>query len=70
MKTTRNYTAFGTTIPAGSDAIDTDSCAVIVRYDETKGHCFDPKAKYMRPRHGLPIAVPRSYVENDETLPI
>lgn len=63
MKTTKTYTAFGVTIPAGSEAIDTESCAVMVRYDETKGHRFVPKAKYMRPRHGHPIAVPRFYVE-------
>jgi len=59
MQTTEEYTFAGITIPAWTECEDTESCAVIVRYDESKGCKFDTKSRYHKPAHGTPIAVPR-----------
>jgi hypothetical protein len=64
MTTKQQYTIFGTTIPAGIEVIDTESCAVLVRYDESKGFSFDKKNKlWAKPKHGHPIAIPRDWAE-------
>ena len=71
MKTQRPFRAFGIFIPAGYPLQDTDSCAVVARYDESKGCAFEKGCKlYVKPNHNTPVAVPRSYMERDEPEPL
>ena len=67
MKTIRHFRAFGIYIPAGTPAshISTDSCANMIRFDESKGMTFTPgKVPYTRPAPGHPIAVSLDYFES------
>ena len=56
---------FGITIPAGIEVIDTESCAVLVRYDESKGFSFDNSKNklWVKPEHNKLIAIPRRLAE-------
>jgi hypothetical protein len=60
-RTKRSYTIFGITIPEGTKVIDTESCAVLVRYDESKGFSFDNSKNklWRKPRHNTLITIPR-----------
>jgi hypothetical protein len=61
MTTKQRYTIFGITIPAGIEVTDTESCAVLVRYDESKGFSFDKSKNklWVKPKHNDLIAIPR-----------
>jgi len=65
MTTKQPYTMFGITIPAGIEVIDTESCAVLVRYDESKGFSFDNSKNklWVKPEHNKLIAIPRRLAE-------
>lgn len=60
MKTIADYSIFGVFIPKGTEIIEGENCAHLVRYDETKGCRFDKKAKYIRPKHNQLIPIERS----------
>lgn len=61
MKTNQTISLFGITIPKGMDVISTDSCAVLVPYDESKGCTFSKVSGkgYAKPKNGTLIAVRR-----------
>ena len=67
MKTKRDWTGFGIFIPKGTPVEDTESCAVLARYDEARGCTFTKGEKgtpgYMHPRPGTPIALPREIAD-------
>ena len=63
MHTNKDFSVFGIFIPAGTKVTDTNSCAVIAQYDEKKGCSFNKKAKYVKPKNGSSVAIPRSYAE-------
>jgi len=66
MKTAKDFTIFGVFIPAGTPVRETNSCAVIARYDESEGCRFDKRANYAKPSHNTAIAIPWSYTDEAE----